>query len=100
MRVRYSQQAFETIQFLMKYLVEEIKMPSTAIKYIFRMRAFGDSLATNSNTYPLCRHKQWATQGLKCATFDKKWVFAFKAQKNGLLVIHHIKLGKLIRNTK
>lgn len=99
MEARLSRKADASIQLLVDYLSNEIRMPETARQYAIRLREFGLSLGKNQSSYNLCRDKIWASQGLKCATFDKKWVFAFKVQKNGLLVIHHIKLGKLIRNT-
>ncbi len=77
------------------YISETIKMPDTALKYIDKLLNFADSISHAPNAYTICKYPKWKVETLKCATFDKTWIFAFKIIKN-TVVIYYIKNGKLI----
>ena len=90
--------ARKSIKELAEYLSEEIKMPETARNYANKMIDFGIALAKKPSAHAICRNRAWAKRKLRCATFDKKWVFAYRQNKTNL-VIYHIKHGKLISDT-
>ena len=98
MNVFFTKSARDTIVSLANYLADEIQMPATAERYANKMFEFGNQLSKVATAYTLCKEKSWAKRKLRCATFDKKWVFAYRQNKTNL-VIYHIKLGKLIHKT-
>lgn len=67
-------------------------MPETAIKYAESLIEFGYHLGNYYKAYPLCKSPKLLAQGLHCATFDKKWVFAYKVGKQSI-IIYHIRYG-------
>lgn len=89
MKVLIRKSAFSSIERIAGYIATEIKMPVTAQRYADKLIAFGFSLGTYYNAYPVCRNQKLAAQNLRCATFDKKWVFAYAIKKNNI-VIHRI----------
>ena len=91
----FTKSARDTIVSLANYLADEMQMPATAERYANRMFEFGNHLSKVATAYTLCKEKSWAKRKLRCATFDKKWVFAFRKNKTNL-VIYHIKHGKQI----
>lgn len=95
MNVIVRPEAAKAITQLVKYVVAEIQMPETGMQYGRRMVAFANSLAHNWPAYKTCRYRIWESMGLKCAVFDKKYVFAFKVIGENV-VIFYIKHGKLL----
>lgn len=92
MKLLIRRSAFISIENITDYIATEIKMPLTAQRYADKMITFGFSLGKYYNAYPLCRNKKLATQNLRCATFDKKWIFAYAVKKDSV-VIHKIIWG-------
>jgi hypothetical protein len=81
--------AFKSIEQIADYIALEIKMPETALRYADKLIAFGYDLGKHYKLYTPCKNIKLAKQGLRCATFDKKWVFAYKIGNNSV-IIHHI----------
>lgn len=77
MTVYFSDSARKSILGLSKYLIEEIKAPLTAEKYISKMEVFAINLGKFYSAFSECKNKKLAARKLKCAVFNKKWVFAF-----------------------
>ncbi len=49
------------------------------------MRQFVHSLA-NIVDYPACRFKKWRKLNLRCAVFEKDWVFAYERFDDGIII--------------
>jgi len=96
MKVYFTSKARNDILQLVKYVTDEIKMPETALTYADKMKEFADkTIGGTHSAFSICRNNFLALQNLKCATFDKKWVFAFKVIKNKVVIFHVIN-GKLL----
>ncbi len=96
MKVLFKPRAEIQIQEVGKYIIEEIKMPETGLKYLERMNNFALNIGAVHNAYTICRDTKWALKQLKCAIFDNKWIFAFK-MINNKIVIYEVKHGKNIK---
>ncbi len=57
-----------------------------ANEFIDRMLDFGDSLATFPNKYAVCRFLRFARYNLRCASFERNYIFVYKLVKNELLI--------------
>lgn len=95
MKVLIKPAALKSVKELILYITSEIKMPETGMRYGEKIIKFAEDLGQNWKAYKTCNYQPWAKQGLSCATFDKKYVFAFKAINNNV-VIYYIKHGKLL----
>jgi len=95
MKVLIRKSAFSAIEKIADYIATEIKMQLTAQRYADKLIDFGFSLGTYYNAYPVCRNKNLAAKKLRCATFDKKWVFAYELRKDSVVIHQIIWGGKL-----
>lgn len=96
MKVLIRKSAFSSIEKIADYIATEIKMPLTAQRYADKLIEFGFSLGKYYHAYPICRTEKLASQNLRCATFDKKWVFAYEVKADSV-VIHKILWGGGLR---
>jgi hypothetical protein len=95
MNVRIKKSALEQIEQIADYITNEIKMPETALNYTDKLIEFGLSLGKYYKAYPLCNNPKLASHALRCATFDKKWIFAYRIGKRSVIIHHLIWGGKL-----
>jgi hypothetical protein len=72
-------------------------MPQTALKYGSQMTTFLHDLGIHYDAYSLCNKTEWNKLGLRCAIFNKKWIFAYKIV-NDKVVIVDVEHGKNIKN--
>ena len=88
MKVVLHKNANKSLDDLSDYLALGLKVPETASKYI--AKNFIILLIQFATTKNLGK-KSW-----HCATFNKKWVFAYQI-KQDKIVIHEIVFGKLLK---
>ena len=68
------------------YLVSDLKLSREAAHHrIDRIDIFLHSLA-NFVDYPTCRFKKWRKLNLRCAVFEKDWVFAYERFDDGIII--------------
>ena len=96
MEVVLNKNANKTLDDLSSYLALELKVPDTATKYIAKLRLFAKSLELHHFAYPICNNEKFRKKDWRCATFNKKWVFAYQI-KEDKIVIHEIVFGKLLK---
>ena len=96
MIVVFSSKAKATIKSLVDYLSNEIKMPETGLKFSYKMEDFANSLIVHHFAYPICNNEKFRKKSWHCATFNKKWVFAYQI-KQDKIVIDEIVFGKLLK---
>ena len=89
MKVIIKKSALKSIEQIADYIASEIKMPETALRYTDKLIEFGYDLGKHYKLYTPCKNSRLAKLGLRCATFDKKCVFAYKVG-NKSVIIHHI----------
>ncbi len=70
--------------------IEERGYPITAENFIQQLFDFGESLALFPNKYPICRKKAWAKRNLRCAIFNKSYIFIYKLNNNELIIYNII----------
>jgi hypothetical protein len=96
MNLVFKPTAQEAIKLLAKYIADEILMPETAMKYIDKLIVFANGIAITPAAHTFCKYPPWKIKKLQCATFDKKWVFAYKiVNKN--VVVFYIVNSKLLK---
>ena len=88
MKVLVKRSAVNAIESISDYITTEINMPETAVKYTDRLIAFGFDLGKHYKGYTICKNKKLASRGLHCATFEKKWVFAFKIGEKSIIIYY------------
>lgn len=96
MKVVFRNAALKSINSLAKYIVEEIQMPETADRYIQKLYEFSIHIGKSPNAYTKCKNKTLSLLELKCAVFNKTWVFAFKVTDNRV-VIYDIIYGPFLK---
>jgi hypothetical protein len=95
MNVLIKKSALKSIESISDYVIFEIQMPETAIKYTNRLIEFGYDLGKHFDAYTVCKNKELAKRGLRCATFDKKWMFAYKVGAKNIIIHKIIWAGRL-----
>ncbi len=85
MQVELRKQPEEAIAKLITYIAEE-GYPHNASNYYLKITAFFLSLSKPYPTSPLCKQSAWSKRNWHCAVFDKKYVVAFRVQKNKIVV--------------
>jgi plasmid stabilization system protein ParE len=70
---------------LVDYITEE-GSPQNATNYYLKIVSFLESLSKPYPTYPVCKYPAWAKRKWRCAVFDKKYVVAFRVEKNKIIV--------------
>lgn len=78
--------AFESIELLVDYLIEVVKMPNTARGYALKMIAFAESLSENPFAHAICRQYRLSKKNLRCAVFDKKWIFVYSVNETHVII--------------
>lgn len=96
MKVVLHKNANKSLDDLSDYLALGLKVPETASKYIAKMRLFANSLKLQHFAYPICNNEKFRKKSWHCATFNKKWVFAYQI-KQDKIVIDEIVFGKLLK---
>jgi len=66
--------------------IENRGYPITGDNFIHQLFNFGESLALFPNKYPVCRKKAWAKRDLRCAVFNKHYIFIYKLNNNELVI--------------
>ena len=67
----------------------------TSLAYSEKLSAFGFDLGKYYNAFALCRNIKLAKRGLHCATFDKKWVFAYQIGSKSVIIHPIVWVGVL-----
>ena len=70
--------------------IKEKGYPETAHKFRKKLYSFGNSLAHLSQRYPICKQPQLAKRNMRCAVFQKTYIFVYKKVKNTLVVFNVI----------
>ena len=96
MKVIIKKSALESIEQIVDYISSEIKLPETALRYTDKLIEFGFDLGKYYKIYTPCKNIKLAKRGLRCATFDKKWVFAYKIGSKSV-IIHQIIWAGLLK---
>ena len=68
------------------FYINDKGYPITANKLIEKLYVFGNSLVIFPNKYPVCRKKVWAKRNLRCAIFNKNYIFIYKLINNELVI--------------
>lgn len=84
-QVIFREKAKRSIKDIALY-IEESGYPETSEKFSQRLVEFGYSLATFPNKYAVCRFKRFARYNLRCASFERNYIFVYKLVKNELLI--------------
>jgi hypothetical protein len=95
MKVLVKPAAVRSINKLVEYITAEIQMPETGMRYGEKMIDFAITLGENWKAYNNCNYSPWNKLGLKCAVFDKKYVFAFNTIKDNV-VIYYVRHGNTL----
>jgi plasmid stabilization system protein ParE len=69
--------------------------PDRATKYSERMVQFGLSLAILPYKYPLCRFPILMDNGLRCAVFEKTYIFVFRMDAERLIIYNVVHVKRL-----
>ena len=75
--------------------IAENGYPDTAEMYVNRLIRFANSLSSLSERYPICRHKYFAINNLRCAVFEKTYIFVYKILGNNLIIYNVIHGNRL-----
>jgi len=76
--------------------IEERGYPITAENFIQQLFDFGESLALFPNKYPVCRKKAWAKRNLRCAVFNKDYIFIYKLNNNELVIFNIVHASTIV----
>ena len=87
--LRVSLKANNRIFSIADYIEHEIKMPEKLI-------SFGQTLIDFPLKYPICKNEKLSKRNLRCAVFDKKWIFAYKVTENYVIIKDIIWDGSLV----
>lgn len=87
-KVVYKPKAIAGINAIAKNIAEE-GYPETSKKFADRLYDFGDSLSFLPNKYKLCPHSKLAKRNMRCAVFQKYYIFVHKVE-NDELVIYNV----------
>lgn len=94
--LRVSLKANNRIFSIADYIEHEIKMPETAYRYAEKLISFGQTLIDFPLKYPICKNEKLSKRNLRCAVFDKKWIFAYKVTENYVIIKDIIWGGSLV----
>ncbi|MBM2817164.1 MAG: hypothetical protein HW421_3926 [Ignavibacteria bacterium] len=75
--------------------IEEQGYPINADKFYERILEFGDSLTTFPEKYGLCHSNQFAARNLRCAVFEKNYIFIYKILKHEIVIVNIIHAKRL-----
>ncbi|MCH8317903.1 MAG: type II toxin-antitoxin system RelE/ParE family toxin [Bacteroidetes bacterium] len=73
--------------------IHEKGYPEIAEKFADKMYQFGHSLNNFPGKYPICKQPQLASRKMRCAVFNKTYIFVYKLVENKL-IIYNIIHGK------
>jgi len=88
MNVIYAPKAANSIDSIRDYITEK-GYPERAEKFTNSLYDFGESLALFFDKYKLCPHPELAKRMMRCAVFQKNYIFVHKQEK-GELIIYNI----------
>ena len=88
MKVIFKKKARQAILSAVLY-IEEQGFPINADSFYIRLLDFGESLSFYPDKYPLCRFPILAERMLRCAVFEKIYIFVYKVIA-GELVIYDV----------
>jgi len=89
--VIWKEKAEKSLQDIYLYIYQD--SPVNALKYYNKLIYFGKSFANFPEKYPICKQKILSIRKLRCAVFDKSYIFVYKKVKN-TVVIYNVIHGK------
>ncbi|NOX87057.1 MAG: type II toxin-antitoxin system RelE/ParE family toxin [Chlorobi bacterium] len=86
-RITYKLPAIRSIAKIGNYIADK-GYPKTADNFISELYKFGNSLKNFPEKYPICRKETWAKRNLRCAVFEKNYIFIYKLVRNKLVIFN------------
>ncbi len=68
------------------YFIESKGFPKAAKKFIADSFKFFEKLGDTRLEHRPCKHKVWANEGYRCATFRKKYIVAYLANADEIII--------------
>ncbi|MFH1322117.1 MAG: type II toxin-antitoxin system RelE/ParE family toxin [Bacteroidota bacterium] len=90
--LEWKEKAEVSLQNIYLYIYQD--SPVNAMKYFKKLIDFGNSLIILPDKYPICKQKSLARRKMRCAVFDKTYIFVYKVVRN-ILIIYNIIHGKI-----
>ncbi len=86
-KIIYKKSAAISISKIAHY-IERKGYPITANRFTSKLYQFGNSLADFPKKYPICRKEVWAKHNLRCAVYNKNYIFLYKLINYELVIFN------------